>query len=251
MFQEPPTILPEHPTLLNYEVMTPWTASQITQQITGTMRMEIWRLFINSIGIAISAAAIVVVVGSIAAYGFSRFRFRGKMHLLSFIFITYLLPAITIIFPLFIMFRTVHLLDTWPALILTYVSYQLPFIIWLLFGYFQELPVEVEEAALVDGCSRLQSLFRVTVPLATPGLAVSAFLTFVSCWNEFLYALSFTFSPAAETLPLIVASFQTSASFQWGMLLATGSVIALPSIILALFAQRWMVRGLSLGATKG
>jgi multiple sugar transport system permease protein len=246
MFRVPPTILPTHPTLQNYEDLLNWgTLGQ------SGVQKDMPRVFLNSIVISSVATLVTMIVGSLAGYSLARFRFPGKELLLSGIFITWLLPAVSIIFPIFVIMHLLRLLDTWLALIIVYVSIQLPFAVWIIIGYFQEVPLEIEESALVDGCSRFRTLFTVVMPLAAPGLIACGLLVFIGCWNEFFYALTLTFTTASKTLPVITAETQTSEFFEWGLLIPIGSVIALPAIVLDFIAQRWMVRGLTAGAVKG
>jgi len=247
MFRVPPTFLPEQPTLRNYVDLMGWAMGL---GYAGVEK-EMVRIFINSIAVSLLATVVTILISSLAAYSFARFEFPGRQYLLSSIFIIYLAPGIATVFPIFLMMYMAKLLDTWLALIIVYVSAQLPFAIWVIVGYFQEIPVEIEESALVDGCSRLGVLLRIVMPLAAPGLIACALLTFIGCWNEFMYALVLTFTPASKTLPIVAAETQTTEFFEWGLTLAIGSIIAVPAIVLSLIAQRWMARGLTLGAVKG
>src|SRR5581483_4922052 len=175
--------------------------------------------------------------------------YRLRHGLLLWILITRIYPPITTAIPYFVLLRRFGLSDTHGALILTYVAYGLPFVIWLMLGFFQDLPVEIEEAAVIDGCSLWQRFSRVIIPLALPGLAVTAIFAFVYAWNEFLYASMLT-SFNAKTLPVVIASYQSDKFLRWGEMSALGSLMVVPVIVFAAAAQRYLVRGLTFGAVK-
>jgi multiple sugar transport system permease protein len=161
-----------------------------------------------------------------------------------------MLPPITIIVPLYVLFNSMKLIDTIWALVISYLTFSIPLSIWMMTGFFADVPRELEESAMIDGCTRLGALFRVSLPIVAPGLAATAILSFIYCWNEFLYAVILT-GRDARTLPVTITSFMTNKSILWGRIAASGSLVLVPVLIFALLAQRYLVRGLSRGAIKG
>jgi ABC-type glycerol-3-phosphate transport system permease component len=160
-------------------------------------------------------------------------------------------PQIAVVSPLFLLLRTLRLINTYPGLVLPYLTFAMPLTVWLLVGYFRQLPAELEEAAMVDGASRFRAFREVIVPLALPGLAATAILTFVYSWNEFLFALSFTLGPERQTVPVAIALFRGQYQVPWGQVLAAAIVATAPVAVLVLAFQRRIVQGLTAGAVKG
>ena len=208
------------------------------------------KYFMNSIVVALATTGIALTLGTLAAYGFSRFRFRGHFWLKMSSLIPQMLPPIAIIVPLYVLFNKLDWIDTRQALIISYLTFTIPLSIWMMIGFFDEVPIELEEAAMIDGCSRFGALFRVSLPLVIPGMAATAILAFLYCWNEFLYAVILT-GRDARTLPVIITSFMTNKSVLWGRIAASGSLVLIPVLIFALLAQRYLIRGLAKGAVKG
>ena len=208
-------------------------------------------LFRNSFGAAFFSAVIAVILGAMAAYALSRFRYRRwKNNDIAFWFISQrMMPPIALVVPYFILFGTVGLLDKLPTLIVVYAAMNLPLVIWLLRDYFQDLPIEIEEASMVDGSSRYGAFFRVSLPLALPGIVVAFLFAFVFAWNEFLFALTLTVDQA-KTLPLQLAGNVTLRGPRYWDIAAQGLVVMLPPLIIALLVGRYIVRGLTLGAVK-
>jgi multiple sugar transport system permease protein len=194
-----------------------------------------------------------VTLGTFAAYGLARFRMPAKLNrrLSLWILSTRMFPPIVSAVPLFLMMRDLQLLNTMAALVIVYTAFNLPFVVWMMRGFFQELPRELEEAAMVDGDSRLGALFRIILPLVVPGLAATAVFCLIMSWNEFLLALVLTQTDAAMTLPVGIAGRVTQYEIKWGVMSAAGVVAMLPILIFAMAVQRYLVRGLSLGAVKG
>ena len=207
------------------------------------------KYFINSLVIALSATGIALVLGTLAAYGFSRFRFRGHFWLRISTLIPQMLPPITLVVPFYVLFSGLDWIDTLPALIISYLTFTIPLSIWMMIGFFDDVPIELEEAAMIDGCSRFSALIRISLPLVLPGMAATAILGFLYCWNEFLYAVILT-GRDARTLPVIITSFMTNRSVHWGRIAASGSLVLIPVLVFALLAQRYLVRGLARGAVK-
>jgi multiple sugar transport system permease protein len=208
------------------------------------------KYFVNSLLVASITTTIALVLGSFAGFGFARFKFRGSTTLRLASLIPQMLPPITIIVPLYVLFNSMKLIDTIWALVISYLTFSIPLSIWMMTGFFADVPHELEESAMIDGCTRLGALFRVSLPIVAPGLAATAILSFIYCWNEFLYAVILT-GRDARTLPVTITSFMTNKSILWGRIAASGSLVLVPVLIFALLAQRYLVRGLSRGAIKG
>jgi multiple sugar transport system permease protein/raffinose/stachyose/melibiose transport system permease protein len=237
LFTVPPHWLPSQPTLHNY-----WTVF---------FNSNIPRYFINSGVISAGATIVALVFAVFAAYGFARFEFRGKLLLQSLVLIGQLLPTAAIIVPLFITLRFLHLLNTYWGLILVYTIITLPLSVWMLTSYLRGIPVELEEAARIDGAGRLGVLFRITLPLAMPGVVAVAVFSFVTCWNEYVFALVFAQDASVKTLPIGLQEFSTEFNTDWGGVMAASMVMTIPVVALFLAFQRFFVGGLTAGATKG
>ncbi|MBC7909793.1 MAG: carbohydrate ABC transporter permease [Pyrinomonadaceae bacterium] len=203
--------------------------------------------------VAVLSTACALVLGTLAAYALARFRLPRKLdtRLALWILSTRMFPPIVTAVPLFLMMRDVRLLNTKASLIIVYTAFNLPFVVWMMRGFFMEVPREMEEAARVDGDSRLGALRRVVLPLVAPGLAATAVFCLIISWNEFLFALVLTQTDAAMTLPVGIAGRVTQYEIKWGVMSAAGVVAMMPILIFAMAVQRYLVRGLSLGAVKG
>ncbi len=210
-----------------------------------------WLPIRNSIVVALSTTVLCIAGGSLAAYAIARMRFKGQSAVLGFILAVSMFPQISIVTPLFLLLRALRLIDTYPGLILPYLTFAMPLTVWLLTAYFREIPTDLEDAARVDGASRWTVLFRIVLPLAVPGLVATAILTFVYCWNEFLFALSFTVGPDRQTVPVAIALFRGRYQVPWGEILAASIVATAPVAALVLAFQRRIVSGLTHGAVKG
>lgn len=205
----------------------------------------------NSIVVAVATTIVVTVLALLAAYALARFDFRGKSALGFFIVASRMLPPIGSIVPLFFMIRSMGLLDTRLALILVYVSLHLPLAVWILWGFIQGIPKEIEECATIDGCSRMAALIRIVTPLTAPGLVASSIFTFIFSWNDFQIALFLT-RASAKTLPLLALSFQTiEEGVVWGPMSAGGLLIMLPMVVFVVVAQKYLISGLVMGSVKG
>ncbi len=205
----------------------------------------------NSLIVAGTTTAFCVAVGALCAYALARLQFRGKTPLLGLILAVGMFPQISVVSPLYMLLRSLGLINTYPGLVLPYLTFAMPLTVWLLVGFFRQLPAELEEAAMVDGASRLRAFAEVIVPLALPGLATTAILTFVYSWNEFLFALSFTLGPERQTVPVAIALFRGMYQVPWGQILAAAVVATAPVTLLVLAFQRRIVQGLTAGAVKG
>ena len=203
----------------------------------------------DSLIVSAGSMLISVLAGAPAAYSFARFRTGGE-NLSFWVLSTRMFPPVASALPLFLVFKALHLLDTHWALIVANTIFNLPFVIWLLKGFFEDLPVELEEAAVIDGTTIFGAFRRVALPLVAPGLAATALFSFIFAWNEFMFALLFTRSDV-RTLTIIVPSLVGGHEILWGQVAAVGVVAIIPNILLALLLQRYLVRGLTLGAVKG
>ena len=203
--------------------------------------------------VAVVSTACALTIGTAAAYALTRFRLPYGLdrRLSLWILSTRMFPAIVTAVPLFLMMRDLRLLNTKASLIIVYTAFNLPFVVWMMRGFFAEVPRDLEEAALVDGDSRLGALVRVILPLVSPGLAATAVFCLIVSWNEFLFALVLTQTDAAMTLPVGIAGRVTQYEIKWGVMSAAGVVAMMPILVFALAMQRYLVRGLSLGAVKG
>ncbi|HEU4493826.1 MAG TPA: carbohydrate ABC transporter permease [Rubrobacteraceae bacterium] len=206
---------------------------------------------VNSTIVAGSSVLISLGVGIFGAYAFARLRFRFQRAILLLFLSTYMLPPIALLISLYLTMAQLRLLDTRIGLILVYCSFITPFVLWIMSGYFRSIPRDLEDAARIDGCSRMGALFRVILPLARPGLLATALFGFLLAWDEFLYALIFTSSLESKTIPVAIAEFTGRHAVDFGMM-ATGGVLAsLPPLAIAFLFQRYIVGGLASGAVKG
>lgn len=212
-------------------------------------RHAFWTYTLNSFAVAISTTIITVAASILAAYALSRYRTGGRLFEFWLMF-TRMLPPATLLIPLFLIFRTLGLINTLTGLIIADASFLLSFSIWLLRGFFDEVPVGLEEAAQCDGASRLQSLVYIVLPVAAPGVTATVILSLIFAWNEYLFAIVFASATASKTLPAAANDFITGYAINWGPVFASGVLIVLPVALAALLLQRYIVRGLTLGAFK-
>ena len=212
--------------------------------------INFWFYMRNSLVAAVGSTLLTLGVSSLAAYGLSRFYFRGKRLITFAIISTRMLPPIGAVVPLFLVMHEINLLDTHIGLILVYTAFNIPLAVWMLRGFMDELPKELDEAALIDGCSRFGVAARIIMPLIGPGLGATAVFSFLLCWNDFAIAFVLT-SRSATTLPVIVLSFIVEEGVMWGQMSAAVTCAMLPAVVLLVLAQRHMVKGLTMGAVKG
>ena len=211
------------------------------------------RAIFNSIGISLIATILSVILATLAAYAIARLEFKGKKFVLTTALVIAMFPVVSLVGPLFDMWRTFRIYDTWPGLIIPYMSFTLPLAIWTLSAFFREIPWEMEQAAQVDGATSWQAFRKVIVPLAAPGVFTAAILTFFFAWNDFVFGISLTSTESARPIPAALSFFVGADPFNRpASLLAAGAVVAtVPIIILVLFFQRKIVAGLTAGAVKG
>ena len=232
-----------------------WWPAQLTFEHFRAILFEssLGRMAWNSVVVSVGSTLLALVAGTMGAYSLSRFRLPWRMnhHLSFWILSTRMFPPIVSILPLFIIFRGMNLVDTKFALILAYGVFNLPFVVWMMKGFFDEVPRELEESALVDGDTHFGAFRRIVLPLVRPGLAATAVFCLIVAWNEFLFALVLTQSDAALTLPVGIANQVTQYEIRWGAMSAAGVLAAIPLFVFALLVQKHLVRGLSYGAVKG
>ena len=237
--------IPQHPTLKNYiDILTPGTA---TSEVSRTFKITLR----NSLVVASSVTVISLVVGSLAAYALTRIRMPARQGFLMGIMGTRMIPEVSLVIPLYLLAARFGLLNKPPVLILTYLSFALPFAIWLMAAFFETIPVELEDAALIDGCTRIRTLFAIILPISAPGLVSTALFIFLSAWDEFFFALIFTSTVAAKTVPVAIAEFTGRYVVDVGGMMTGGVLAAIPPVILSLIFARYIVSGLTAGAVKG
>ena len=241
LFSTPLQYFPSHPTLENY------------RQALSTDFFR--KALLNSFIVAGAVTLISLAIGALAAYALGRFRFRGRSFVLYLMLSMTIFPQIAILGALYTMITNFHLYDTLGALILTYLIFTLPFTVWVLTSFMRTLPVELEEAAYVDGATPLQVFYKVLLPLILPGLVTTGLLAFIAAWNEYLYALSFIQTPQKYTVPLAITSFvgKSGAAYNvpWGQIMAATVIVTLPLIAITLILQKRILAGLTAGAVKG
>jgi ABC-type glycerol-3-phosphate transport system permease component len=206
--------------------------------------------FSNSFIVAVATTLIAIVSGSMAGYALTRLRFFGRAALARILVYAYLAPATMLFIPLFVMMQSVGLRDNLFGLVLAHLTFAVPFATWMMMGYFKSVPVELEEAAMVDGASRLTALWRIVMPLSAPAIVVVAVFAFTLSWNEFLYALVLVQAKDKMTAPIGLTSYVVGDVFYWGQMMAAATVMSLPPLLLYLFGQRWVVAGWTAGAVK-
>jgi multiple sugar transport system permease protein len=248
--RRPPVFVPSPPTAANYIYIftgrlpvDPTRHGIFTWQTSYEVRLLLPALK-NSFIVALSVMAANVVFGALAAYSFARLRFLGRRAAYAFILTSRLLPAVAVAIPFYAIVQRLELLDTYRALILVYLAFTFPFTIYFLSVYFRYLPPEVEEAALLDGCSRFQTLLRIVVPCAGPGLVAAAAFAFMTSYNEFLFALLLTQTIGAQTMPVLMAAVATNPAVSHALLAACVMLAIVPPALLALALRRYLTRGL-------
>jgi ABC-type glycerol-3-phosphate transport system permease component len=237
MYRAPPEWIPRPPTLFNYK------------QILNNADMG--HYFLNTVILASGTAIITMLVSTLAAYGFSRYKFTGSKFLIWTILFARILPRVAVIVPFYIILRNMKLINTFPGLILIYLTICLPIAVWMLKGYFDNLPIEIEEAGIIDGCSSFALLTRIVIPMSGPIVVTVALNAFVLSWNEFLFALTMTNGKAIRPVAVGLAFFIDEMGVRWGPLMAASVLMCIPAVLFFSFAQGRMVKGLSAGAVKG
>ena len=234
--------LPEHVSLDRYRSIFVGGLSETADTFRAAL--------VNSAIVATSTVLVSLAVAILGAYAIARLRFPGRRVGLVAMLSTYMLPPIAIVVPLCLILVQLHLLDTRIGLVVVYCSFVTPFALWIMSGYFRSIPRELEDAARVDGCSRMGALVRVVLPLAWPGILATALFGFLLAWDEFLYALIFTSSNHAKTIPVAITEFTGRFTVDFGMIATGGVLAAIPPLLIAFVFQRYIVGGLAAGAIK-
>ncbi len=248
LFTSPPHLIPEQPTLDNYRYIItrrapPTYSGQITGRRASGEALSIIPALRNSFIVSLSVTLITLLFGTLAAYTYARLRFRGRDLTYGFILTSRLIPAISVAIPIFVLINRLGLLDTHAALILVYVAFTLPFVMWFLMKYFAFFPPEIEEAALIDGCSRFGTLARVVVPMAAPGLAAAGAFAFMGAYSEFLFALFLTRTIAAKTAPVILVATAINHDVSFALSFAALVLTIVPPMLFALIFRSFITRG--------
>lgn len=258
----PPHWLPENPTLDNFRAIFSAGDEDITYEtrraadpasggFIPSTAGNLLPAMVNSFIVSVSVVILNLLVAVPAAYALAKIRFRGRHLSIYAILTTRVIPDIALVVPFFLFIRNLGLLDTLSSLVITYLAVSVPFSVFILTNYFEQLPDELDKAARVDGCSRLQTLTRVYLPLAAPSLVALSLFAFLTSWNEFLLALMFTQTTQSQTLPIVVASFTSDFTISFSFINAAGVLAIIPPVILAVMFQRYIVSGLTAGAVKG
>ncbi len=258
----PPHWIPHEPTLQNFAAIFTTGEKAVTYETrrrgdpaTGgfipSTAKNLMPAMWNSLIVAIAVVILNVIVSIPAAYALAKIRFVGRSASIYFMLATRVIPDIALVVPFFLFIRKLGLLDHLGSLVITYLAITVPFSVFILLSYFESLPDELDKAARVDGCSRLQTLNRVFLPLAMPSFVAVVLFAFLTSWNEFLLALMFTQTPASQTMPIIVASFTSDFTISFSFINAAGVLAIVPPVILALMFERYIVSGLTAGAVKG
>jgi multiple sugar transport system permease protein len=229
-------------------VPDPWTTEQYRSLLQDTPFIT-W--FGNTVFVAVTSTALSVFVAALAAYALARLRFTGAKLLTTLLLVTYLLPSSLLFIPLYSILTNLGIINTYWALIFTYPTFLMPFATWVLLGYFRSIPVELEEAAMIDGANRLLAFWRITLPLAAPALLSVTLFAFTNAWNEFLFAFVFITSERLKTLPIGLQLLVFGDIYPWGQLMAAALMMAVPVVLVYIFAQRYLVAGLTAGSVKG
>jgi multiple sugar transport system permease protein len=205
--------------------------------------------FTNSILIDVSATVISLVLGTLAAYAFSRFKVAGKNDLLFFILSTRMLPPVAVLVPIFIMYTYLNLVDTYQGMILLYTTFNIPFAVWMMKGFIDEIPKEYEDAAMVDGYTRFQAFYKVILPQSVPAMAATSVFLIITVWNEFVFAVQLT-QTTTRTAPPGIASAQTMGGIDWGLIAAVSTLFVLPVVIFTFLVRNYLLRGVTFGAVR-
>lgn len=248
----PPHWIPEEPTLATYKALL--SGSAIDYRGTGEVSAPIeafGRALLNSFVIATATTILCLTLGTVAAFAFARFRFRFKTSLYFLILAVQMIPSISLVVPLYLLLQRLNLLDSYFGMTLVYSTFTVAFVIWVMTGYLLSIPRELEDAARIDGCTRFQSLWQIVLPLTRPGLIATGALAFLTAWNEFLFALLFTNTLSAKTLPVVISEFSTQFSLEYGLMMTGGVLASLPPVLLAIAFQRHILAGLTAGGVKG
>jgi multiple sugar transport system permease protein len=243
ILSKPPIWIPERLTLSNFGKIFGFGTEQVA--------IPVLAYFANSLIIALSSTAIALLIGMAGGYAFARFRFRGKAAIFLGLMLFRAVPGIALSLPVFMLWSWMGIIDTQPGLILVYVSLNVPFTIWLIDGFFRQIPLSLSEAAQVDGCTRWQAFWRIEFPLARSGIAAAGVFAFLTSWNEFALASQLTRSTDSKTLPVGLLDFTAQFTIDWAGMCAMAVIIIIPALILTFLVQKHLIAGLTFGGVKG
>jgi len=251
----PPHWIPQEPTLMNYQA---YYDADVLENMREERRMTVGSVaqrvplaLRNSIVVSFSVAFLNIVIGSLSAYPFARYRFKGRTTLLVLYLLTRMVPALALILPVYLVLRTIGALNQVWGLTLMYLTFTLPYTVWILKNYFQTIPRDLEDAARVDRCNWLQAMVRVILPVALPGIIAVGIFSFMASWGEFFFAMILTQTMQARTMPVLVAFLSNELGTEYGFLTSAAVLAVIPPLILALIFQRMIISGIGAGAVKG
>lgn len=236
LFSSPPIIFPRHFTAANFIEL---------------LETDFPIFFKNSFIVATGTTVLVIILGTFGGYSITRFRYRGREAISRSILLLYMFPSILLVIPIVIMMVKLHLTNSYFGLILANTTFALPYALWLLRAFFETIPIELEQSAMIDGASRLRAFITVSLPVAIPGIIATAIFTYLLAWNDYLFALVINPGREWKTLPVGVGTFQEVTAVNWGLMMAAGVGITIPVLILFIFVQKWLVVGFGAGAVKG
>ncbi len=236
MYTPRPSLFPERITFSHYKAL-----------FTKTSFM---RYFFNSVYVATVTMIISMIISILGSYSMTRLRFRGRVFIMRSIILSYLLPVAVLFIPMYILMSKIGLNNNKNSLLIVYLTFTVPYSCYMLISYFRAIPKSLEEAALIDGCTHLQTLIRIILPIAAPGIAVVATFAFTLSWNEYLYALVLTTSPSQQTVTIGISTFQFSDQYIWGLIMSSSVISSIPAVTLYLLAQRYLISGLASGGVK-
>ncbi len=240
---KPPVWIPENPGWMNFAKIFGFSTDQVAIPVSA--------YFTNSIIIALTSTAIAILIGMSGGYAFARFRFPFKNGLFLGLMLSRTVPGIALSLPIFILWSKLGLIDTKPGLIIVYVALNVPFTIWLIDGFFRQIPKEMSEAAQVDGCTRWQAFWKIEFPLAKSGIASAGIFAFLTSWNEYALASNLTRSTDSKTLPVGLMDFTAQFTIDWAGMSAMAVIIIIPALILTFIVQKHLIAGLTFGSVKG
>jgi multiple sugar transport system permease protein len=239
VFDLPPEVFPSTPTFEHYIGLD-----------EGSIKVSVF--FMNSVINSVGTVLLALAVGILAAYALSRVKFRFRKAIAVGILTTQMFPLVVLLIPLYLLYKNLHLLNTYQGLILAFTSFTLPFSIWMLKGYIDSVPVELEESAFMDGCSRWQILSKILLPLIMPGVVATGVFAFLDAWNNLLFPLMLVSKPGMKTLPPgMILAFSGEFKHDWGGMMATSVIVSLPVVVAFVMLQRFLIEGLTRGAIKG
>ncbi len=239
----PAVWIPQQPTLDNFARLFGFSNAQ--------QGLPVAQYFINSLVISITSTVIAIIIGMAGGYAFARFRFRGKATLFLGFMLSRTVPGVALSLPLFIVWARIGLIDTQLGLIIVYLAINIPFTIWLTDGFFRQIPVDLNEAAQIDGCTRWQAFWKVEFPLARSGLASAAIFAFLTSWNEYALASQLTRTTASKTMPVGLMDFTAQFTVDWTGMSAMAVLIIIPALVLTFIVQKHLIAGLTFGGVKG